>query len=88
MKILLLGVSVRWTKPINPSVDESPKNRLIRTLLLGGETSPQKLLAIARKVYKNTAQNRRQYECTKQSLPTVLVDWNPKQQLQETHSSS
>ena len=52
MMLLLLGVSVRWTNPINPSVDESPENRLIKTLLLGGETSPQKLLATARKEYK------------------------------------
>ncbi|KAG6503377.1 hypothetical protein ZIOFF_035689 [Zingiber officinale] len=29
MILLLLGVSVRWTKPLNPSVDESPENRLI-----------------------------------------------------------
>ena len=31
MMLLLLGVSVRWTNPINPSVDESPENRLIKT---------------------------------------------------------
>ena len=70
MILLLLGVSVRWTKPTNPSVDESPENRLITTPC--GWRNLATILVTTRKEY-----NR--YKKAKDNMKHLLaflVDWS------------
>ena len=75
--LLLLGVSVRWTSPVNPSVDESPENRLIqytpcgwRNLATNVCNSKQRVQVqrISKKYSKNT-------QALYQSC--FLIDWSP-----------
>ena len=67
MILLLLGVSVRWTNPINPSVYGTPENRLIKTPS-GWRNLATISLATARSEYKDKARSQEQYECKNTSL--------------------
>ena len=86
MKLLLLGVSVRWTKPTNPLVDETPETRLIVT-----PSGWRNLATIFCKSNTGVESSKKQntiqmYETP--SLTCLLFDWMKQQLLGSNHNSN
>ena len=75
MILLLLGVSVRWTKPINPSVDETPDNRLTTTPS-GWRNLATNSFATAIKEYKIEQENKKNMNVTTLCLPSCRLEFD------------